>query len=217
MKQYLAFKKLAFSSRCGVIDNYSMSQDDSKMCSKRASSSASVESGTAKEQANRRKSIQVCSYHVFSISQTLTNSLTNCRRPESTSQCTLAPEATELGGMRDIICTPIDSGHGDFLDYLVVTVSAAWQRMKISFHGFRVPFRVIFLNLCNDTNTNLPRVILYLFDIKTALYESSFKCQNKHEFLWNLALLGKGCCCSADFSHLRRDFWESSSFLSPYN
>lgn len=113
--------------------------------------------------------------------------------------------------MTDIICTPIDSGHGDFLDYLVVTVHAAWQRMKISSHGFRVPFRVIFLNFCNDINTNLPSVILHLFYIKAALCKSSFKCQNKYEFLWNLALLGKG------FLHLRRDFWKSSSFLSACN
>lgn len=81
----------------------------------------------------------------------------------------------------------------------------------------RVPFRVIFLNLCDDTNTNLAGVILHLFDTKAALCERSLKCQNKHEFLWNFALLGKGCCCAAGFSHLRRDFWKSSSFLSPYN
>lgn len=44
--------------------------------------------------------------------------------------------------------------------------------MKISFHRFRVPFRIFFLNLCNDTNINLPRVILHLFDIKAALCKS---------------------------------------------
>lgn len=82
----------------------------------------------------------MCSYHVFSISQTLANSFTNCHRPESASQHVLAPEAAEAGGMRDILYTPIDSGHGDFLDYLVVTVHAAWQRRKISFHGFKSAF-----------------------------------------------------------------------------
>lgn len=99
-----------------------------------------MESAGAKEQADRRNRSEVCSYHVFSISQTLTNSFTSCHRQESTSQCALAPEAAELGGMREIIDTPIDSGHGDFLDYLVVTVHAAWQRMKISFHGFKSAF-----------------------------------------------------------------------------
>lgn len=98
------------------------------------------------EQRNRliREIGVKCALTVFSISQALTSSFTDCHLPEGTSQCALAPEAAELGGMRDIICTPIDSGHGDFLDYLVVTVHAAWQRMKISFHGFRVPFRVNF-------------------------------------------------------------------------
>ena len=57
---------------------------------------------------------------------------------------TLAPEATELGGMWDTIWTPINAGYGDFLDYLAVTVHAALQRVKISFHGFTAPFRVIF-------------------------------------------------------------------------
>lgn len=83
----------------------------------RASSSASVESGGAKEQANRRNRSLVCSYYVFPISQTLANSFTNCHRPESASQYALAPETAELGGMRDILCTPIDSRHGDFLDF----------------------------------------------------------------------------------------------------
>lgn len=174
-------------------------------------------SGGAKEQANRRNRSEVCSYHVFSTSQTLTNSFTKCHRPESASQCALAPEAAELGGMRDIICTPIESWHGDFSWLLGCYCACCSAEMKISFHGFTVPFRVIFLNLCNDTNTNLPRVILHLFNIKAALCESSFRCQNKYEFLWNLALLGKRCCCAAGFSHLRRAFWESSSFLSPYN
>lgn len=88
-----------------------------------------------------------------------------------TPKCALAPEAAEQGGMRDTICNRIDSGHGDFLDCLVVTVYAAWQRVKISFHGFTVSFRVLFLSLCNNTNTNLPRVILHLFNIKAALGE----------------------------------------------
>lgn len=68
-----------------------------------------------------------CALTMFSIYQALTNSFSNCHRPENTSQCALAPKVAELGGMRDIICTPIDSEYGDFLDYLVVTASAAWQ------------------------------------------------------------------------------------------
>lgn len=103
-----------------------------------------MEHGGEKEQADRRNQSGVCSYRVFSISQTFANFFSSCLRPESAFQCALAPEAAELGGMRDIMCTPTDSEHGDFLDYLFVTVCAAWQRMKISFHGFTVPFRVIF-------------------------------------------------------------------------
>lgn len=52
---------------------------------------------------------------------------------------------------------------------------AVQQRAKISFHGFTVPFRVFFLNLCNDTNTNLPRAVLHLFDTKAGLGERWFK------------------------------------------
>lgn len=58
-----------------------------------------------------------------------------------------------------------------FLITWLLTVHAAQQRVKISFHGFAVPFRVNFLNLCNNTNTNLPRVILHFFNIKAALGE----------------------------------------------
>lgn len=87
-------------------------------------------------------------------------------------KCTLlALEAIKIGWMRETICTLINPGCGDFLDYLVVTVHAVQQRAKTSFHGFTVLFRVFFLNLCNDTNTNLPRVILHLFNIKAALGE----------------------------------------------
>lgn len=59
-------------------------------------------------------------------------------------KCTLSPEAAELGGLRDTLCPPINAEHGNFLDYLVVMVHAAQQKVKISFHGFTAPFRVFF-------------------------------------------------------------------------
>lgn len=53
------------------------------------------------------------------------------------SKCALAPGAAELGEIRDAIRT--DSGHSNCLDYVVVIVHAAQQRVKNSFHRFTAP------------------------------------------------------------------------------
>lgn len=87
----------------------------------RASSPASVESGGAKGQSDRTNESEVCSYHVcFPHPRHLPTPSLTATDQKVPPKCTLTPEAAELGGLRDTICTPIDSGHGDFLDYLVV-------------------------------------------------------------------------------------------------
>ena len=89
-----------------------------------------MDSGGAKGQANRRNKSEVCSYHVcFPHPRHLSTPSLTAADQKVPPKHTLAPEAAELGGMRDIICTPIDSGHGDFLDYLVITVHAAQPRV----------------------------------------------------------------------------------------
>lgn len=64
----------------------------------RASSPASVEPGGAKGQSDRtNKEQSVLLPCVFATSQTLTNSFTDCHRPESASQMHLNPRGSRTG------------------------------------------------------------------------------------------------------------------------
>lgn len=145
------FQEIGFSSWCGATDGLNVAQ----VCPRRSQECVRTEeapllSWTPVEQREHRSKSIVCSYYVcFPPPRHLpTPSLTATDKKVPLKCSCLAPEAAELGGLKDTICTPINPGHSDFLDYLVVTVHAVQHRAKISFHGFTVLFRVFFLNLC---------------------------------------------------------------------